>query len=296
MSSRELARMASSSMSTPQTWLAPIWAAAASTTPLPTPSSTTCLPRTNSGWRWSTWIRPAVYSLGRSAAVAGLAEAPVRRSGFDNSLAPRELRQERDGLPKRHASTVSSRPTPQRVMRGSKGLEAKQHPNRLCSETRSIGSTLLTKLLEFVRFLLGQCGVGLTSYCAWAACPPVGFIADSSLGIAAALLLAFGRHEAGQMRQVVIRQNTRGRSSLFERDEFSSVARKIFDLGPSTSRTGQLSVEPETHTSGVDPTTFDQRLPRWGMLEDPGNFDEVKRIAHELELTFSGAFAPESCE
>src|SRR5260221_13942716 len=61
---------ASLSISMPQSEVAPKAPSAASTTPLPEPISSTLAPWTHAALARRTWIRAAVYSLGRSAAGA----------------------------------------------------------------------------------------------------------------------------------------------------------------------------------------------------------------------------------
>ena len=79
---------ASSSMSMPQSEAAPSPPSAASTTPLPEPISSTVAPRTQPALACSTWIRAAVYSLGRNAASAMPDGSPGTGLVFDNAIPP----------------------------------------------------------------------------------------------------------------------------------------------------------------------------------------------------------------
>ena len=76
-------------MSMPQSEAAPSAPSAARTTPLPEPISSTLAPRTEAAFACSTWIRAAVYSLGRNAASASSALASGTSLGFDTSVTPK---------------------------------------------------------------------------------------------------------------------------------------------------------------------------------------------------------------
>src|SRR5687767_5567571 len=80
---------ASSSISMPQSEAAPSSPSAASTTPLPEPISSTLASRTLAAFACSTWIRAAVYSLGRKAASASSDEVSDTSLGFDTSITPK---------------------------------------------------------------------------------------------------------------------------------------------------------------------------------------------------------------
>ena len=73
----------------PQSEAAPSSPSAASTTPLPEPISSTLAPRTLAALACSTWIRAAVYSLGRKAASASSDEVSDTSLGFDTSITPK---------------------------------------------------------------------------------------------------------------------------------------------------------------------------------------------------------------